>query len=80
MVVSIYHKPILEVFRIVQKCRYIFSVYDPQGSDRWIDSKIFVGYIKIYPETWVVSDEMSTHFGDVLDLRNFVKASIFVLN
>ena len=65
-------------------CRYVFSVCDPRGSDRWIDLKLIVGYIRIYPETWVVSDEMSPHFGDVLDLcgglRNFVSASIFVLN
>ena len=32
-------------------CRYIFSVCDPRGSDRWIDLKFIVGYSRIYPET-----------------------------
>ena len=41
-------------------------------SDRWIDLKLIVGYIRIYPETWAVSDEVSPHFGDVLDLRGDV--------
>ena len=43
-----------------------------------------MGYTRIYPETWEVSDEVSPHFGDILDLRedlrNFVIVSIIVLN
>ena len=47
--------------------RYVFSVCDPRGSDRWIDLKFIVGYIRIYPETWEVLEEVSPHFGDILE-------------
>ena len=46
--------------------------------------KFIVGYIRIYPETWEILDEVSPHFGCILEfrggLRNFVIVSIIVLN